>query len=165
MSKILNGSKVNDSLIKLTITLLLLLILNCNNNYKEFLNGVIERKSPLVLSYFDEELTVETGPLTLGRFSKKNAYQDFNLNKGYLYALFFDTKKWIELSGNESTVSESISDCLKSKVTIKFKKDIIDSNTYEESMYLPCIGESKTLKFNCKNNMCKLQSIWLNEEF
>ncbi|EMO63894.1 hypothetical protein LEP1GSC133_2306 [Leptospira borgpetersenii serovar Pomona str. 200901868] len=62
-------------------------------------------------------------------------------------------------------MSESISDCLKSKVTIKFKKDIIDSNTYEESMYLPCIGESKTLKFNCKNNMCKLQSIWLNEEF
>ncbi|MCL8268726.1 hypothetical protein M9Y82_19260 [Leptospira weilii] len=167
MNKILNGLKVNKSLIKLTITLSLLLIINCkkDNNYKEFLNGVTEKKYPLLLSYFEEEVNIETGPLNLGKFSRKDGYQGFNLNKGYLYALFFDTKEWVKLSGNGNIAKESIYDCLKNKVEIKFKKDNISDNVYEDSMYLSCSGETKTLKFNCKNNMCKLQSIWLNEEF
>lgn len=170
MNKILSGFKVNKRvIIKLIITFSLLLAVNCKkeNRFKEFINGVTDKNYQLLIAYFDEEITIETGPITLGKFSKQNMYAGFNLNKGYLYALFFDSKKWLELSGNGTTFKESIYDCLKNQTEVKLKEEERYSNEKisEKSLYLPCRGESKTLKFGCDANNCKLQSIWLNEEF
>ncbi|AVQ12276.1 Uncharacterized protein XB16_1949 [Leptospira santarosai] len=168
MNKILIclGMEMQSKSFKLLIFLLFIFI-GCKTEtyFSNFLTGISNKNQALLVSSFNEEITIETGPLTLGHFSKNDEYGGFNSKKGYLYALFFDSSKWSELSGKGNQFRESLYDCLKNNPQMKTGKENKFGATVERSLYIGCNVESKTLKFDCVSEICKLSSIWLNEEF